>query len=115
MLAGESCDYLTMFEDRAVRRRIHQNTRNQNKAAIKRAQKDQLLRDRRASQSVVGSTFLGANGQSRRDNHAFGGLLAEGNKVRQYSETQELRENRKVSAARKFVKRNDSPFKPIAQ
>ena len=76
MLAGEDCDYLTMFEDRTVRRRVHQNARNEQKRAallIERASrqegkiKSQL--ERRKGMSAIGTVtgFLGAHGEPMRD------------------------------------------------
>jgi hypothetical protein len=60
-------DHFAMQVDRTVRRRVHQNIRNDKKASIKRARKDQLLRDRRAGMSAVGNIFLGANGEPNLD------------------------------------------------
>src|SRR5262245_45775095 len=63
MRAGEACDFLTMLEDRTVRRRVHQNIRNDKKRSARINERSARQLSRRRGMSEVGNLFLGANGE----------------------------------------------------
>lgn len=109
MCAGDPCDYLTMLEDRTVRRRVHQGIRNRQTRAIKRAarikEKVDLQLSHRKGMSAVGSTigFLGTNGQPNRDGKGYRGG----------QETTDDRDKRRIKAAKEYASRGNSPFKTL--